>query len=369
MCSLLSRGSLSPASRSWLASVLGRLTASAALLSLGGVIGCSDDGGSGTSSLADSGSLQAITDSDIEIPTTVTVSQGVVWVVESQFTRFPAFVMDAPAPGPFRLIGYPLAAGEELEYVELPDNFFPEGITTAADGRMYVGSVATGAIYTVGPLDFDAEPFVGAGGLGAASSVFGLTVSRDQSMLWACASDAEGAWLAGIEIASGTQVVKHELEPYSDSIPAFCNDVVQSPNGALWITESMGGRLYRVDPANLMAENSADLWLEAENLAGPEGVPTAGVFGVNGITLVGSRLYLANTARGTLWNIDPSLEEPTNDDLRLVTLSEGGEDNVPLYGPDGIFGLPGRPQLLIVENGFNLGGAGKRVVMATLDAR
>jgi sugar lactone lactonase YvrE len=340
-----------------------RSAASAALLSLG-VIGCGDDDGPSTEALADSGSLELVSRGPIDIPTTVTVSQGVVWVVESQFTNYAPFG-GMGEPDTFRLIGYPLN-GDPTEFIELPPGFFPEGITSARDGRLYVGSVATGAIYTVGPEVFDAVAFVRPDDLPEGTQTFGMSVSSNnpQSMLWVCMSSGGQAFVSGFDIATATSVVAHPLPAYNETVPAFCNDVIQSPDGALWITESMGGRIYRVDAADVMTPNSANIWLETDNLAGPNG-PEINVFGANGLTLVSGRLYVANSARGSLWSIDPSIETPSAEDLRLVTLAEDGTDNVTLVGPDGIYGL-GTRQILIVENGFNLEG-GKRVVLATLD--
>jgi sugar lactone lactonase YvrE len=361
--------SLSPASLSRpkhrLSPSLSRSAASAAVLLSLGVIGCGDDDDGGTSALADSGSLAAITANDIDIPTTVTVSQGVVWVVESQFTNFEPFG-GMGEPLPFRLLGYPLQPDQPREFIALPDAFFPEGIASnPEDGRLYVGSVSTGAIYTVGPNVFDAVPFISPTNLPMGTSTFGMSVSSDEdhSMLWACMSANGQVFVSGFDIATATSVVVHRLTPYSEEVPAFCNDVIQSPNGALWITESMGGRLYRVAPEDVMTDNSANVWLEADNLAGPDG-PANGSFGANGLTLAGGQLFIANSARGSLWRIDPTLSEPTNDDLRLVQLSEDGNDNVTLAGPDGIHAI-NSSQILIVENGFGLEG-GKRVVLATL---
>src|SRR5688572_22458888 len=67
---------------------------------LGGAVACSDSNdGAGTVALADSGSLAALTDDGIEIPTTVAVANGVAWIPESQFTRFMPFGgMGAAAP-------------------------------------------------------------------------------------------------------------------------------------------------------------------------------------------------------------------------------------------------------------------------------
>lgn len=342
-----------------------QLASYAALVALAGsTIACSeDDDAPATVPLADSGSLRPLTSGAIEIPTTVAVSQGVAWIAESQFNHFAPFGGDG-MPGPFRLLGVPLAGGA-LEYIQLPDQFFPEGVTSTTSGRLYTGSVNGGGIVTVAETVFDAQQFITADEVGA--QVFGVTVSTDsrQSMLWACTATDNVPSVAGIDIGTANVVVRHVLPVAGEA--AFCNDLIQAPNGgALWVTESFGGRLLRIAPENLMTPDSLEVWLEAENLRGPN----AGDFGANGITLLEGNLYVANTDRGTIWRIDPSLAAPTPEDLRFVNLLENGAQ-VLLARPDGITALPAsaaRPTgaLLIVENGLGVEG-GKRLVQATLD--
>ena len=362
--SSLGSGRLSAVSQSVTSSRLGWMGTLAALLSVGGVAGCSDgDDSAATVSLADSGTLAALTPPNgLQIPTTVTVTQGLAWVAESQFNHYTPFGGDG-MPGDFRLVGYPLAAGSQVEYIPLPPDFYPEGVTSSPrDGRLYVGSVANGSIYTVGPNVFAAVPFVRPDVLGG--SVFGMTVSQDQTTLFACFGDEDGARLLGLDIATATVVVSHELPPVSAEIPSFCNDVIMSPNGNLWVTESFGGRLFRIPAENVMTSESAEVWLEAPNLAGPDG-PAANSFGANGLTLVSGRLYIANTDRGTLWKIDPSLAEPTEDDLVYVEFAKPDAEPAALAKPDGIFAI-GVNQLLIVENGLGLSN-GQQVWVATID--
>lgn len=365
--SSLGSGGLSAVSRSVITSRLGWMGTLAAVLSLGVVTGCSDDNDSpGTVSLADSGTLAALTPpatsrDALQIPTTVTVTQGLAWVAESQFNHYEPFMGDG-MPRDFRLVGYPLAEGSQIEYIELPADFYPEGVTSSRNGRLYVGSVANGSIYTVGPDVFDAVPFVLPAVLGG--SVFGMTISQDQKTLFACLGAADGARLIGIDIATATLAVSHELPPVSADIPSFCNDVIMSPNGNLWVTESFGGRLFRIPAENVLTDDSAEVWLEAPTLAGPNG-PADQSFGVNGLTLVSGQLYLANTDRGTLWKIDPSLAEPTEDDLVRISLTKPDEETESaLAKPDGILAIKPN-QLLIVENGLGLPN-GKQVWVATI---
>jgi hypothetical protein len=264
-------------------------------------------------------------------------------------------------PAPFRIVGIPLDGGNP-QYIELPDNFFPEGITATRGGRLFVGSVSSGTIYTVAAGATEAVVFLPFGML--ENAVIGLTT--DGSMVWACNSDPATATAAvvGIGVADGLIKARHEL-PAAGAAGAFCNDLVLSPDGALWFTDSFGGRLFRIASEDLLTGNSAEVWLEDAQLAGLMG-PAAGSFGVNGITLLGGRIYVVNSAFGSLLRIDPSLASPTGDDLEQVFLTQNGGE-VDLVTPDGVTALGDR-QLLIVENGFGTPpGTGKRLVQVTID--
>jgi len=340
--------------------------AACALAVLGSAFGCgSDDDDADTVALADSGSLTALTTA-MEIPTTVAVRDGVAWVSESQFDHYQPFNMvTVEAPGPFRLVGVPLAGGAP-QTIALPANYFPEGVTVSLANRMYVGSVATGAIYTVDPGGLEAREFLPAGTLDK-PSVLGMAVSTDVKVLWACntvtsppAGELPSADLVGIDTSTRQIVATHQLP--ASTVGSFCNDVVVAPNGNLWVTESFGGRLFRIPAAEALTNSAATLWLQAPQLAGPNG-PAAGAFGVNGLTLLGGRLFVVNSSQGALFNIDPGLAAPVPDDLQRVAVQEGGAE-VLLSNPDGIT-AQGESGILVVENGLGLPG-GKRLVRVDL---
>lgn len=336
--------------------VLARAAAAAALL---GAAACSDDeGDGGTAALADSGVVARLTDGEIGIPTTVVVAEGVAWIVESQFDRYEPFG-GVGEPAPFRLIGLSLD-GNTYSEVSLPPLFFPEGIATTRGGRLFVGSVRTGSIYTVAPGADEAELFSS----DLRPSVIGMTVSRDNQTLWLCNTDTtNGTGLViGLGIADRARVGTHELPP--SPAGAFCNDLIMSEDGALWITESFGGRIFRIAPQNVFTNNSAEVWLEDDRLA----PPMAGAFGVNGITALGGKLYTVVTDRSTLLSIDMNLTNPTGSDLREVSLFDRNGDRVTLARPDGIEAVPGTDtDILIVENGLGVDDGGKRLLRARLD--
>lgn len=334
----------------------GRLGVVAVLAAM--AVACGDDDG-GTVTLAGSASLEPLTNNGLQIPTTVAVREGVAWVVESQFDQYPPFNGGVGTPGPFRIVGIPLDGGP-LQEIALPPNTFPEGIAASRGGNLFVGSVQRGEVYAILSGTDEAVLFLPPGSL--ENSAIGLTVSTDSTMLWVCDSNPTpeadalptGA-VVGIGLGDGELKARHELP--ASAAGAFCNDLVMSPDGALWITESFGGRIFRIPADDLLDDDSAEVWLQDAELAGVEGSP----FGVNGITLIGGRILVVNSTFGTLMSIDASLESPDGDDIDFIALTEG-DDGVALANPDGITALDDR-EILIVENGLGLpANEGKRLV-------
>jgi hypothetical protein len=332
-----------------------RGAASFGIAALLGTVACSsdDDGdGAGTVALADSGELRELTN-EIGIPTTVAVADGVAWVVESQFDRYEPFGGTGPA-APFRLVGVRLDS-TGYDEIALPPNFFPEGITATPGGRLYVGSLSTGEIYTVAAGSNTADPFAS----NLQPSVVGLTISNDAETLWVCNTNMMTNPPTGLVIGLGVTDLAilgtHELP--ASAAGSFCNDLVMSPDGALWVTESLGGRIFRIAPGNVYTNNSAEVWLQADEIA----PPAPGQFGVNGITYLGGRLYVVVTDPGVLYAVDASLDEPTGNDLKQINLGSS------LVKPDGVTRIPGiDTDLLIVENGLGVEG-GKKLLRVRLD--
>jgi streptogramin lyase len=339
---------------------------------LGSVLACgSDDEGAETTALADSGNLAPLTSNTLDIPTTVAVRDGVAWVAESQFDHYAPFGGTGDAT-PFRLIGVPLAGGATAaQTIPLPENFFPEGVAASAGGRLYVGSVADGSIYTVAPNALVAEVFVAKGVL-SKPSVLGMTVSNVGDILWVCntvtspaAGQLPSADIVGIGAQDRTIKAVHPLP--SSSAGAFCNDLVMAPNGNLWASESFGGRLFRINAAELLGNGPATEWMQSSALTGPNG-PAVNSFGVNGLTLVSGKLFFVNSSGGSLLSIDPTLAQPSTSDVSVVALTENNVTGpVVLGNPDGITRLSDT-ELLLVESGFcNPACGGKRLTRVAFD--
>jgi hypothetical protein len=345
---------------------------------LAGALACGGDDGAETVTLADSGSLAALTNSNLDIPTAVAVRDNVAWIAESQFDHYAPFGGTGD-PGAFRVVGVPLAAGGGgVQIIDLPEQFFPEGIAVSPGSRLYIGSVANGSIYTIGPNSTTAQVFVAPKTL-PKPSVLGMAVSNDAQTLWVCNTDTSppdgalpSAAIVGIGAADGQVKATHELPP--SAAGAFCNDIAIAANGNLWATESFGGRLFRIAAADLNSDAPATAWLQASELSGPNG-PEVNKFGANGLALMSGKLFVVNSSRGWLLSIDPTLEAPVSADLHLVELVESGVTGaVVLANPDGIRRL-NDTDLLIVENGFFVENnmvvnhGGKRLTQVTLKTR
>ncbi|HEU4582608.1 MAG TPA: hypothetical protein VFS67_30335 [Polyangiaceae bacterium] len=364
---------------------------------LGGSAGALDAGtaGDGGSSATDAGAGSGVTgtvtqlsaDAALLFPTTAAFRGNDVFVVNGQLDA-----LGGSPTLPFTVVSIPLAGGAINNTINLPGNtFFPEGIAAASDGTLYVGSTQQGTIVRVPPNTTtpDATPFMAAGI--AQRGVIGLEVDPVHSLLWFCDSNPAGpggADLVGVDLANGTEAVRHAVPNPVASTPdagldagvdagadagdagaapadagatagptAFCNDVVVQSTGNVFFTDSTG-RIFRIPSASARTPNSAQVWLEGPSVSSP----TPGGFGANGLALVGDQLIIANTDH--LIAVDPDSNNAAST-VRTISLTEGGAA-VTLCGPDGLETVPGsNSDLVVVENG-GCAAARDRVVRVSL---
>ncbi len=345
----------------------------------GGMAGSAGSAGTGMGT-GPTGTIQVLTSDTAALlaPTTAAIRGTNVFVAIGQLGELPAFGGD-DTPAPFTAIQVPLAGGALGPSVSLPgDDFYPEGIAAADDGTLYVGSINTGAIVQVAATGTTAAAFVAAGAV-ADRGVVGMVVDDARDLLWFCDSspNAPGGALVGVDLDDGTQSVRHDLPnpvPAGDADAGvdggdagdaggaapratFCNDVRLTPQNDLLVTDSFGGRIFRIPSADVLTANSAEVWLTAPQIAPAN--ETA--FGVNGLDFVGGSLIVASGAE--LFVINPA-SPATN--IQSIDLTLNGAAAT-LCGPDGLVAVPGTTdQLVVVENGF-CGTPAPRVIKITLD--
>jgi len=303
----------------------------------------------------------------LQRPTTVAVRGQTLWLSIGQLS---ALFSDGGKPNlPFAAVSLPLSGGAfGAEAIELPGpDFYPEGITAASDGTIYVGSIMQGVIVKAAPGSTKAVPFVQKGT--AHRGVIGMTVDAPRQLLWFCDSnpkleDAKKAGeLVGVQLSDAREVARHALPRAGEKAP-FCNDVIVSPDGTLWITDSAGGRVLRVPAAGALEAGPAQVWMDGGDVA----PPASGGSGANGLEWLDGSLVVANVGRGTLVKLDPKSEDPKTSAQVFVLSDEKDKHPVTLCSPDGLERVPGsKNQLVVVENG---GCAEKtpRIVEVTLDA-
>jgi streptogramin lyase len=226
--------------------------------------------------------------------------------------RLAAFLV---APLAFLLLGVPAAAASFPSQIDLPDGWFPAGITAGAGATAYVGSLADGAIARVDLVTGGVATLApGAPGRSTAGVDFDAATNR----IWAAgagtsevrAYDATtGALLATYHFTSG-----------------FLNDVVATRD-AVYVTDSNVQQLIVIplgrdgalpDPSDVFT-----LPLTGDIVYGDG-------FNANGIVATRGWLILVQSNTGLLFRVDPATGETTQIDLGGATLTAG--DGLELVG-------------------------------------
>lgn len=198
----------------------------------------------------------------------------------------------------------------------------PEGITRGLHGRLYV---SWKPLQQIVRIEVDGSATVVATLPGAATGIgglVGLTTAPDGSILGALANNDpryNGVW----RFTPGRGASRLAALPTT----AFPNDLTLTPDGsAVLVTDSTGGRVFRID----LATGSSEVWLDDTRLAPTD--PSLPV-GANGITV---------------WRGDRVVVASSNQDLLLsVPLRAGGKAGAPsvighVNAPDGVRALGNR---------------------------
>jgi sugar lactone lactonase YvrE len=302
----------------------------------------------------------------LQRPTTAAFRGQTLFVSIGQLSAL--FGKDQKPILPFAALSVNRASGAfGSESVTLPgDDYYPEGIAAAPDGTLYIGSIVQATISKVPASSTVAEPFLKPGV--ARRGVLGVTVDAPRQLLWFCDTgpklpdEKKAGELVGVKLSDGSEVARHALSPLDGKAP-FCNDVIAGPDGTLWITESAGGRLFRVPAAAALEPNSASVWL-----AGGEIASSDKGFGANGVEWVDGKLIVANVGRGTLVELDPKSEAPDRGARTLALTDEKTHAPMTLCSPDGVELVPGsKNAVVVVENG-GCDSKAPRLVEVTLAA-
>jgi sugar lactone lactonase YvrE len=185
------------------------------------------------------------------------------------------------------------AGPADVPQLDLPgDKFYPESLSVAKDGTLYVGSLATAQVIKFAPQSTAAEVFLAPG---VVRSVAGVLVDDNESLLYLCDNDLSPT-------APGLPTVRSFR--LQDGAPAatytfpgggFCNDLAFDGQRNLYVADSAGKVLRLAKGSSTLA-----VWSTAPGLApsSPQG------YGADGITWDGqSSLYVNTFSDGRLLRI------------------------------------------------------------------
>jgi hypothetical protein len=207
----------------------------------------------------------------------------------------------------------------------------PESLTMAPGGVLIVGSASTPFVYKVRSGSSTAEKFIDASAEGPGTFFFGMLADASTNTLWTCQLTPvpdttpvkRHTALRSFDLTTGAPKIRWNLPGDNTT----CNDFAIGPDKALYITDTVNGRIYKLSAG----ASTAELFLEHRSL-----------LGIDGITFLNGTLYVNNVFSNNLYRIpvDAAGKPDTPVDIWM---------DQPIKGPDGMRAANGK--LIVAENG------------------
>ncbi len=206
----------------------------------------------------------------------------------------------------------------------------PESLTVAPGGVLIVGSASSPFVYKIRPGSSTAEKFIDASAEPAGTFFFGMLADAASNTLWACqltpvpntTPSQRHTALRSFDLTTGAPKIRWNLPGDSN----VCNDFAIGPDKALYITDTVPGRIFRL-PAGA---STAELYLEHRTLNG-----------VDGITFLDGTLYVNNVIFNKLYRIPVDAAGKPGPPVDIWM-------DQPVKGPDGMRAANGK--LIVAEN-------------------
>jgi hypothetical protein len=216
--------------------------------------------------------------------------------------------------------------------ISVPDKSQPESITIAPNGDLILGSAGSPKIYRAKRGAVTADLFVD---LSADGRAFFLGVLADAptNTLWACEifpappggapNGPTHSALRSFDLKTGAAKSRWDLPGEQN----LCNDFVVGPDKALYISDTLGAKIWRLPPGAAAAEVFSD---------------DRTLLGIDGITFIGDVLYENNVIFNKLYRV------PVDEHGKAGKPVDIWMDK-PIKGPDGMRAANGK--LFLTENG------------------
>ncbi len=237
--------------------------------------------------------------------------------------------------------------------MELPgERAYPESISAASDGTLYVSSFASGGVWRIKPGS-KVEEWIKPAAFGT-RSIFGVLVDEKGGVLWVCSNDISGIGVPGPGSATGSHLKSFDLATgegkASVALPgqaAICNDIARAADGSLLVTNSLAPQILKLKPG----ASAFEVWVEdtvfeqpGDGGAGLDGI----AFGSDGNIYVNNyttgsffRVAVKDGAAGAVTKLKTSRALKNPDGLRpagggAFVMAEGGTtvDRVTIKGDE-----------------------------------
>ncbi len=207
----------------------------------------------------------------------------------------------------------------------------PESLTVAPGGVLIVGSASSPFVYKVRSGSSTAEKFIDASAEGPGTFFFGMLADAATNTLWTCQLTPvpnttpvqRHTALRSFDLSTGAPKIRWNL-PGDNNV---CNDFAIGPDKALYITDTINSKIYKL-PAGA---STAELFLEDRAL-----------YGIDGITFLDGTLYVNNVFSNNLYRIPVDAAGKPGQPVDIWM-------DQPIKGPDGMRAANGK--LFVAENG------------------
>lgn len=211
--------------------------------------------------------------------------------------------------------------------VSVPEKSQPESIAVAPNGDLILGSAGSSKIYRAKKGSDKAEVFVDVSADGG-GTFLGVLADAPTNTLWACqiyTSQPGGpphSALRAFDLKTGAAKFRWDLPGEKN----LCNDFVVGPDKALYVSDTLGAKIWRLKPGAAAPEMFSD---------------DRTLYGIDGITFIGDVLYENNVIFNKLYRVptDTSGKAGRPVDIWL---------DKPIKGPDGMRAANGK--LFLTEN-------------------
>lgn len=220
------------------------------------------------------------------------------------------------------VIASPAAAASPADVTIDGSRVYPESLTSDAAGNLYNGS-NNGTIYRTPKGAKTAEPWIVPDAHNGLRSLFGVFADDRHGLLWACDNpnlfkrETGISTLRAFSLKTGQLSAKYDFP--ADG-PSACNDIAIDKHGAVWASETSGGRIFVLRPH----ANELELFAKSAELVGIDGIAISG----------DGAIYINNVRKQLFLRVERKADGSFD---RLTTLAT----TLPLNGPDGLRALGG----------------------------